>query len=876
VISARLLDRIRGLALQLRVLFAKQRVEQELDEEIAFHVEMEMAKHVAAGMSPTAARRRALLRFGGADWHKESVRDARWTRGLENLGQDLRYAFRSLRRSPALTAVAIVTIGFGVGATTAMVSVGRALLDTSIPVTDPDRLYTLAERRSGMTSNVFGHAAIPYSRYEAYRDATRTWFAGLASLRYETVALQRDDESRAVTAGLTSGNFFEVLGLRPALGRFYTADHERAVVLSHGLWRARFGSDSTVVGQSIQVDSRSLTIVGVAPNGFTGLFTGLPIAMWTNYRGSASDGQWVVPFGRVSSGIDPLVAEAATSAAGIGIVPDESQTTVQGTRLYRLTGMPPVGRPAMKSFMGLMLGMAGLMLLITASNIAGVLLARGMARRREVAVRMAIGAGRGRLMRQLLTETVVLFLAGGLLGVGLAVTLTKAIAQVRLPLSLEFPDTSPDVRVILFGLVLAGATGLIFGVLPALRASKPDLVPMLKDGADSGASQRTRGRGVFVTVQLALAVVLLVAGGLFLRSLWEAGSVDPGFEPRGVVVATINLHPHGYDRERGQLFYTRLLDGLRSRQGIEAAAISSDMLLGLARSQSDARGSGAGLPEETRTNVVYNRADAGYLATLRGTLVAGRWFTSSDQPGGPPATVINETTAARLWPGRNPLGGILHIIGQDYQVVGVIRDGKYVTMQEEPTAYAFFAFSQRYLPRMTLHVRSRLDDTTVIGHIREEVRALDASVAIENPMPMTQVTGLSLLPQRLGAWLVGIFGAFGLLLSAVGLYGILAHDVARRGREIGIRMALGARPADVRRLVIRRAGALVIVGCLIGLVMASAVTRLLRAFLYQVEPIDPVTFVGVPMLVAAVALLASYSPARRAMLVNPQQALRAE
>jgi hypothetical protein len=417
-----------------------------------------------------------------------------------------------------------------------------------------------------MTSNVVGHAAIPYGRYESYRDATRNWFTGLASLRYETVALQHSEESRAVTAGLTSGNFFEVLGLRPALGGFYAADHERAVVLSHGLWRARFGSDSTVVGQSIQVDSRSLTIVGIAPKGFTGLFTGLPVEMWIN-----------------------------TSAAGVSIAPEASHTTIQGARLHRLTGMPPVGRPAMNSFMGLMLGMAGLMLVITASNIAGVLLARGTARRREIAVRMAIGAGRGRLVRQLLTETVVLFLAGGLLGVGLAMTLTRAIAQIRLPLSLEFPDTSSDVRFILFGLGLAAATGLIFGVLPALRASKPDLVPRLKDGADSGASQRTRGRGVFVTVQLALAVVLLVAGGLFLRSLWKAGSVDPGFEPRGVVVATINLHPHGYDRERGREFYASLLDGLRSRPGIDAVAMASEVLLGLARNQSDARGSGAGL-----------------------------------------------------------------------------------------------------------------------------------------------------------------------------------------------------------------------------------------------------------------------------------------
>jgi ABC-type antimicrobial peptide transport system permease subunit len=274
--------------------------------------------------------------------------------------------------------------------------------------------------------------------------------------------------------------------------------------------------------------------------------------------------------------------------------------------------------------------------------------------------------------------------------------------------------------------------------------------------------------------------------------------------------------------------------------------------------------------------VVYNRADAGYLATLRGTLVAGRWFTSADRLEGRSATVINQTTAARLWPQRNPLGGMLHINGREYEVVGVMRNGKYSTIQEEPTGYAFFAFSQQYASRMTLHVRSRLDAAVVIGYIREEVHALDPNVAIENPMPMTQVTGLSLLPQRLAAWLVGVFGAFGLLLSAVGLYGILAHDVNRRGREIGIRMALGARPADVRRLVIRRAGALVIVGCLIGLVMASAVARLLRAFLYQVEPIDPVTFVGVPILVAAVALLASYSPARRATLVNPQQALRAE
>jgi predicted permease len=574
----------------------------------------------------------------------------------------------------------------------------------------------------------------------------------------------------------------------------------------------------------------------------------------------------------------PSVAEAGTATAAVNIRPEEEQTTVRGARLYRLTGLPEVGRTAVAGFMGMLLATALLILVISASNIAGLLLARASARRRELAVRLAVGAGRGRLVRQLLTETMMLFLAGGMAGLVLAIGLGKAISQVRLPLGLVVPDFTPDPRMLGFGLLVAGVTGLAFGVAPAWQASKPDLVPALKETGSSGTRRATRERGVFVSVQLAFAVVLLVTAGLFLRTLQKALATDPGFDSDNVVIATTSLGPHGYDEVRGRLFYTQLLDRIRAEPGVESAALSSSVQLGLASNTSDAKASGAGLTEGTSTNVTWNRADEGYLATLRGTLVAGRWFSSADGPGAPGVAVINETAAARLWPGRSPLGGRLVMMGGPgcCEVIGVVRDGKYATVQEEPVAYAFFAFSQQFTTQMTLHVRTRLSVAAMIGAIRRTVRALDRNVAVEEAMPLTQMTGISLLPQRFAATLVGSFGAIGLLLSCIGLYGVLAHDVTQRKRELGIRMALGARSAHVLRLVLRRVGVLVALGGLAGLGIAAMVTGFLRSFLYQVEPLDPATFAAVPMLLTIVAMLASYAPARRAVRINPQEALRAE
>lgn len=896
----------KGRRAWLRNLLARRAADARMDEEIAYHIERATEQNLRAGMSPAEARRQALLAFGGVEQYREAMRDGRRLVWLEDLLADARFALRWLRRSPGFAVAAILTIGLGVGATTALFSVVNAFLLRPLPVVQPDRLYTIQEQRTGHVVSGVEGMQVPRARYEAYVEATEHLFTGLAAHSMTVVALRVSNAAQPTGAVLVSGNYFDILGVRPAIGRLTVASDEPAVVLSHRLWRGWFGGDPEVLGRTVWVDGRPLTVAGVAQPGFTGTNIGLAADLWIPYLAltSAAPGPvvgddvsatgpgastspasavsagapapddpepWLAMFGRLRPGVDPRQAEAMLPAIARRVEADVRAAKVEGATLQQMTGLPPRARPLLAGFLGLLLGMATLVLLIAATNVGAMQLARAVGRRREVAVRLAIGAGRGRLIRQLLTESLVLYLFGGTVGVLLAWWATHLIGRIRIPVSQPILlQVAPDLRVFAFGLAISALAGIAAGLAPALRSSRPDLNSSLKDGAPGSGSRSGRGRGVFVAAQLALAVVLLAVAGLFTRTLQNALRLDPGFDPEDVVVVTFDLSGRGYDAERGRAFQAELIERIRAMPDVEAAALGQVLLLtGSSSATRVARAEDPDAPEQ----VLINGVDEEYFRTLRIPLLAGEGF---QRAGGEASrvVVVNETLARRFWPDQNPLGKRLRRGDTEYEVIGVARDGLYLSYDEPAQAFAFFPL--QYSPRTTLHVRTRSDPAAIIERIRHELMLMDPDVAIEDASPLTAALRFVLLPQRAAAFLIGFFGLIGLILAGIGIYGALSYHVAERTREIGIRMALGAGAGSVARLVIGRAAWLAAAGVAAGTLLAVALGRLIEGVVFGAGAHDPVTLLGGPLLLGGVAVLASFFPVRRALRADPVQALRQE
>jgi predicted permease len=856
--------------------------EARIQEEFRFHVEMETEQNIRLGMAPSEARRRALVAFGGADRYDEGMRDGRGVRWVSDVVHDVRFAVRGMARAPVFTAVACVTIGLGVGVTTALFSLTNALLLRPLPVSDPHELFALQEHRSGRVSTGIEGWRMPYSRYLEYREALADRFEGLAAQRLADVSLRvPNDDAAPATTLLISPNYFDVLRVQPVLGRLPAGDDEAVAVLGYGAWQERFGGAADAVGRVVHVNGRPFTISAVAPAGFGGTTFGMVPELWIPhgaYVASApigSDEQWVAAFGRLAAGVPVRVAESAADAAGRRI-PEEG-VTVHRVELEPFTGLPGEGRRIAAQFMALLLGAAGLVLAIASANIAGMLLARAVARRREIAVRLALGAGRPRLIRQLLTESIVLFLVGGALGVLLAYGLTHLLSTMPAPapgLRLTLVAT-PDVRVLAFALVISLVPAIVFGLLPAVRSTRPDLVPALKEGAAGGGRSGTRLRSVFVVGQLAMAVLLLISGGLFLRTLQHGRSVHPGFDAAGVFVASVNIAPHGYDSSAGRLFYEQLTQRVEVLPFVESVALASVVMLAGNRYSSDVRADEA--PAETRAvNAAMNFVDEAFLSTMRIPLLEGRGFGPSDGADAERVAIVNETLARRLWPDAGALDRVIRSGSAHYRVIGVVRDGKYVTVGEDPLPFMFLPYAQHYSGHMSLHVRSTGSAATVLPAVREQLRALDPNIAVEYEAPLPEIVKISLFPQRFAGTMIGALGLLGLLLAAVGTYGLLMYSVSQRIRDWGVRIALGASAADVTRGVLLHGLTLTAAGIILGLAGAALLTRALRGFIFGIGPYDPVTFVAVPVVLTAVGLLAAWQPVRRALRADPVQALRAD
>lgn len=800
---------------------------------------------------------------------------------VDDFVQDLRFSIRGLRRHSTFTLVAAITIAIGIGATTSAVAIADAVLVGRAPVPNADRLVSIWELRRGAAYESMEGRPLPYARYEAYRDVTRDVFSGLAAHAYTDFSLRSEGAALALDGFLTSPDYFEVLGVGPAAGRLYTRV-EPVVVLSSRLWHGRFDADPALIGSTVWIDSRPFTVAGIAPDGFTGTMFGFSGDAWipapayrvaTGTSGAVLGGSetLVVPIGRLADGIDLAAATERVDQAARLIPVEEPGTTVQGARLDGIAWRGDL-LSGVTVFIGILVAAAAMLLLIACANIAGMAFARAMGRRREVAVRLAIGAGRGRLVRQLLTESLLLFLIGGVGGLLVAIAATRLLSRIEVPISATVDlNVTPDPAVLAIGLTLAALTGVLFALGPALRMSRVELATSLKQG---GLPRQSDRRSLFVAAQFALSVLLLVTAGLFLRSLRAGLDVDLAFDPRNVLVATIGLEAHGYDEQRGRALQAGLLERIRSTPGIESAALARLVPLGGMNEGSSVRAAEWDPAERDGVSSRRNVVDAAWFETMRVPFVAGSGFTTADR-GGSRVAVIDQRLAERLWPGEAAVGRRLRTDGREYEVVGVIRDGRYVFVVEEHP-FIFTSLEQEYSPLVSLHVRVQGSTADIRARIEQAVAELDPNVAVEDVRRMEDVVDLSLFPQRYASLLTGLFALIGLALAIIGIHGTLALYVAQRTREFGIRIALGASRGDVSRLVVGRGLAMAAVGSLAGLLLAAAAAGLIRSLLFAVSPLDPVTFTVVPIALLVTAVVASLFPAARATRSDPLDALRQE
>ncbi len=804
---------------------------------------------------------------------------------------DLRYAARQLRRTPGFTVAAVLSVALGIGATTAIFSVINALLLRPLPVPDPGRLVNIQERMQQGTLR--GSHSLP--EYLEYRERA----AGVVDVAAHSVSdimLNTGAETGPALALDVSGNYFGVLGIRPALGRFFTEAEARGpsaanvAVISHDVWQDQFSGDASAIGRAIHVNSHPLTVIGVAPEGFHGTMLGarphvwLPIGLYDQLRPGRDihawgRAQWLQFFGRLAPGVGAPQAQAALTVMTRQLADEydywEGEAPV-GVRLRTFSALPPALREGVRGFSALLLATAGLVLAIAMVNVSALLLARGVARGHEIAIRLAVGAGRRRLVSQLLVESLVLAALGAAAGVLLAYWLTHLFEGIQPPFAGSFVlHFGLDVRVLAFATASGVLAGLLFGLAPALHATGRPSNTMLRSGSARG--RRARLRSALVAGQIALSLVLLVVAGLFVRTLRSTLDTDHGFDPRGIMAIELNLSLSGHDEPRGRAFYDELLERVRGLPGSESATLARVIPLGFTWDQTRVRVPASDpAAEETGIPVGFNIVATDYFETLRMPLLAGRGFTETDRAGSPSVAVVNQSFADRFWPGESPVGKWVRRGDEETEIVGLVPDGKYQSYTEGATPFMYLPFAHHYNHDMWLHVRWRGEPAATAAAIRREIRALDVNAAPIAVTTVEDVLGASLFPQRIAARLIGGFGLVGLALAAVGIFGLLSFIVAQRTREIGLRMALGARRRTVLGLVLRNGLVLLAAGTLIGLAVSLAATRVLVGLLHGLSPGDPVTFAAVCAVLALVTLAAAFGPAARAARIDPMEALRHE
>ncbi len=886
--------------MKLRALFTKmfgflnsQQQEQEFADELESHLQMHIEDNVKSGMTPDEARRQAVIRLGGIEQTKERHRAQRKIPVLETISRDLRYGTRRLLKSPGLTIIAILSLALGIGANTAIFSLINTAALRPLPIKNPEQLVSLTNKSEEVHFPVFS-----YPNFTDFRDRNNV-FDGLFAYRFAPLSMSHDGINERLWGYLVTGNYFGVLGVNAIRGRVLTPDDDRlpgghpVVVMSYQCWQQRFGSDPSIIGKNLIVNGNSYTVIGITPQGFFGTEIiaspelWFPMMMqkeidigreWLNDRSV----QNIFVQGRLKSSVTKQQAEGALQPIALQLekeYPNENH----GKRVK----LSPPGflggamRGMVLGFSSILMVVVGFVLLLACTNLANLLLARATARRKEIAIHLALGASRLRLVMQLMSESMLLAVSSGICGLLLAFWLTKLAVVFKPPIDVPLRiDLQIDYRVLIFTFLISVVTGILIGLLPALQSTKVDVQDSLKDKTSFGAYRRSLLKSSLIVLQVCLSLILLIGAGLMLRALQKAQSINLGFDPQNSVAISFDLRLQGYNMVRGLEFQKQLLERLHALPEVKAAGIIDLVPVDLHFSREGIFIEGQSAQQKPNAPwAMTSLISPGYFQAMSTQIVRGRDFTLQDDQNSIPVAIINETFARRFWPGQDPIGK--RFSQEDpkeakMQVVGVVQDGKYGGLNEKAQPYFCRPIAQAYLSPTTVIVRALNSPQNLIPLVRNELKQLDPQLPIASAKLMTEKLGVALLPARIAATFLGSFGILALILAAIGIYGVMSYAVSTRTHEIGVRLALGANTSDVLALTIGQGMFLVLIGGAIGVALALALTRLAKSLLFGVNAADPFTYIGVVVLLAAVALIACYIPARRATKIDPVIALRNE
>lgn len=875
----------------LRRFFLRRREDAELAQELEAHIAHEADENVARGMAEEEARRQAYLKLGSPCRVREDVWEWNTLGFFDNLLRDIRYALRMLRRNPGFSGLAILCLTLGIGANAAVFSWIEGILFRPFPlVTHQERMFALVgTERGGSRTGV---------SWPDFLDLERscTQCESLIADKITGTTLSIGDRAERAAGSVVSANYFDALGIHPALGRGFRPEEgtgrnaHPVVVISYQLWKNRFQGDPKIIGKTQRLNGVPHTIIGVAPEGFYGTFVGYAFQFWvptsmqekfdsTGYKLEDRGARWIEGFARLKPGVSPARAQEEISAAAKRLETQYPATNRgYGVKLMPLWQTPFNNAGALLPSLGLALAVVFFVLLIACANVSNLLLVRSFARRQEMTVRLAVGAGRGRLVRQLLTEGVIMSViaaAGGLLVAywcrnALALLIPFRGVPIYLPGELDW-------RVLALSAGVGLLSTLVFGLVPALQASRLDLAGALKSesGGVVGARGRSRIRSGMVLVQVSLSFVLLVGAGLLLESMQRMRTASPGFSIDGVLVTGVNLFAAGYDAERARNFQEQLMDRVQALSGVGSAAyarVTPFSFVGYSEAPIAVDGYQAA-PDE-QPSVEYDEVGPGYFATLGIPLISGREFTRADDETAPAVAVVNQAMVAKYWRGENPVGKRLQVKDRWMRVVGVAQNANYRNFLETPQPFFYVPLRQNFSSIAGLHVRTHQDPATMAAALAHEVHALDSNLAVYPTITMREQVDRSTSNQRIAVTLLGVFGTLALLLAAVGLYGVMSYAVSQSKRELGLRMALGASPSSLLRLVMSKSLLLTSGGVILGAVAALGLTRLLGGLLYKVSPRAPRTFALALAVMTIATVAATLLPAWRAARIDPVRALR--
>jgi len=888
---------MRGIKRIFRISLLRPRdIDREVDDEIAFHLSMREAKLRAGGVSDDDAARLARDRFGNisgirgecVEESRQLAKQERASLMVDEVRRDAMYAFRSLRRAKGFTAAVVLTLALGIGANATMYAIINAVVLHPVSgVKDPAMVFELDEPLA----------------YPEYRDlAERTPSLRLGAISERRIALGQGKGADHTTGALVSGNLFSIVGVPAAVGRTLTDRDDVAgvapvAVVTHEYWARALGGDSSIVGRTVTVNGAPVTVVGVAAKNFRGLHLGLAPAIWLpihawnaiapssqqSHRIDSRNWSWLRVVGRIPAGASFDVAQNALTTSMATLDPGAPPFVVaQRARplSVQAAALPTRAREGVVRFIAVLAIVVTLGLLTACANIAGLMLSRAAYREREIGVRIALGAGRGRLLRQLLTEALLLATAGGVAGIGLFVFVRGLFRQLTLPGGVEGSAIALDIdaRLIGFAIALTLVTGLLVGLVPALQASRADALSSLKGGLGRGARQQWL-RGALVTAQVSVALVLLIGTGLFARALSRALALDIGFRADGLMTLTVDPGLAQFDSPHALQYYADVSARVSAVPGVTGATWAANTALSNERDRESASLSGYTPPPNLLVMLERNAVGPRYHEVFGIPLVAGRGFDERDVDGSPLVAIINETAAKRYFAGRSAIGGYVTMGKRSMQIVGVSRDTKNHELSETPSPYIYMPLlqlSESAVGAPTLVVRVKDDGFRSTRSIVDAARSANPAVPIFDVATMSQRLHFVLAPQLVGAWLLGAFGVLALIVAAIGIYGVVAYAVSQRTREIGIRMALGARAASVLGLVVRGNVAFVAVGIPIGIALGLILARAMARFLYGLRPTDPLTFAVTSFTILAVGALAAFVPARRAVRIDPLIALRSD